>query len=225
MKVLVVTHGPEITPGWLADAIEDVGAVPEIVDVSVGETLDGRAFDKVIVLGGHMGVYDTDVHPWLEAEKEFIRSQLEEETPVLGVCLGSQLVAEAAGGSAYRAPDTEAGLFEIQLTEAGSHDNTVAAIDGAVVVWHHDTFDLPPGAELLARTTRYPHAYRVGSALGVQFHPEVTPEMWKAWVAAAGTAELVEAGVEPAELGARVEAESGRLRAQAVRFFRAWLEE
>lgn len=172
-----------------------------------------------------MGAYDEGDHPWLTAEKEFIRMQLADETPLLGVCLGSQLLADVIGGRAYRSEGTEAGFITLQRTEAGRADETVSAIDGPVVSWHHDTFDLPPGADLLAFTGGYPQAFRYGSALGVQFHPEVTPEMWRRWVAMAGTDDLVEAGVDPEAFSQRLTDESERLRDQAVSFFRAWLEE
>ena len=185
----------------------------------------GRTFDKVVVLGGHMGAYDADVHPWLQAEKDFIKLILEAGTPLLGVCLGAQLLADAAGGAAFRSASTEVGLLDIELTEPGAADPAVSAIDGPVVVWHHDTFDLPPGAKLLARTADYPHAFRVGSGLGVQFHPEVTAEMWEGWVAAAGSEELREAGIDPEAFAETLRADADRLRSQAVAFFRTWLEE
>ena len=98
MKVLVLSHGPEITPGWLDNALAEVGADSEVVDLSRGDSLDGRSYDKVVVLGGHMGAYEVDAHPWLRVEKEFIKLQLDAGIPLLGVCLGSQLLAEAAGG-------------------------------------------------------------------------------------------------------------------------------
>lgn len=225
MRVLVVTHGPEITAGWLEYALEEVGAETDYVDLALGEVVNGRRYDKVIVLGGHMGAYDTAEHQWLVDEKEFLQRTLAEGTPILGVCLGAQLLAEVAGGAAYRSPTVEAGFVTIVSTAVGERDATVAAIDGPVVAWHHDTFDLPPGAELLATTDSYPHAFRVGSALGVQFHPEVTPEMFDEWIATTGTAELEEAGLDPGAFAARLDAERERLRAQAVRFFRTWLEE
>ena len=225
MRVLVLTHGPEITPGWLEDALREVGAEADMVDLSRGDSLAGRRWDKVVVMGGHMGAYDVDAHSWLRAEKAFIKDQLAAGTPLLGICLGSQLLAEAAGGSAYRSDRTEVGLLSLQHTADGAEDAAVAAIDGAVVVWHHDTFDLPPAAELLARTNDYPHAFRVGSGLGVQFHPEVTPEMWDGWVAAAGTEELESAGLDPDRFAEALRADAGRLRTQAVAFFRTWLEE
>ena len=225
MRVLVLTHGPEITPGWLEHALLEVGAAADFVDLDRGDSPAGGSWDKVVVLGGHMGAYDVDTHPWLRAEKTFIKDQLDAGTPLLGICLGSQLLAEAAGGSAYRSDGTEVGLLSLEHTKRGAQDPVMAAIDGAVVVWHHDTFDLPPGAELLAQTADYPHAFRVGSGLGVQFHPEVTPEMWEGWVAASGTDELEAAGLDPDGFAATLRADAGRLRTQAVAFFRTWLEE
>ncbi len=225
MNVLVVAHGEEITPGWLLDALEEVSADHIMFDLSRGDPVPETAFDKVVVLGGHMGAYEMDEYPWLATEKEFIRLHLADDTPLLGVCLGAQLVADVIGGRACRSADTEAGLITLRRTEAGEADATVAAIDGPVVVWHNDTFDLPADAELLALTDGYPHAFRYGSALGVQFHPEVTPEMWRGWVAKVGTDDLVEAGVDPDELERRITAEAARLRTQAVAFFRSWLEE
>jgi GMP synthase (glutamine-hydrolysing) len=159
------------------------------------------------------------------AEKDFIKGQLAAETPVLGVCLGSQLIADAIGGRAYLGSGTEVGFITLQRTEAGASDSTVAALDGSVVAWHQDTFDLPADAEVLAFTGAYPHAYRHGSALGVQAHPELTPEMWAGWMAEEGAGDLEKAGIDPAEFNQRLADESDRLRNQAVAFFRAWLEE
>ena len=187
--------------------------------------MPSATWDKIVVLGGHMGAYETDTYPWLMAEKEFLKDQLAAETPVLGVCLGAQLIADVIGGRAYLGDGKEIGFIELQRTEAGEADPTVSALDGPVVTWHQDTFDLPADAEVLAFTGAYPHAYRHGSALGVQAHPELTPEMWAGWMAEEGTGDLEDAGLDPAEFNQRLADESERLRAQAVAFFRTWLEE
>lgn len=225
MKVLVFTHGPLVTPGWLGDALAEVGADHTIVDLSLGDPVPSGTWDKIVVMGGHMGAYETEKHPWLVAEKEFLKGQLTAETPVLGLCLGSQLLADAIGGRAYLGNGKEVGYVTLQRTAAGEADAAVAAIDGPVVSFHNDTFDLPPEAELLAFTGDYPHAFRYGSALGVQFHPELTPEMWNSWMSKYGTDEVVNAGLDPAAFADRLADDAGRLRAQAVAFFRTWLEE
>jgi GMP synthase (glutamine-hydrolysing) len=225
VNVLVFAHGPLVTPGWLGDALAEVGAEYTLVDLSRGDPLPSGSWDKVVVLGGHMGAYETAEYPWLVSEKAFLKELLESETPVLGVCLGSQLIADVIGGRAYRGTGTEVGFVQLQHTEAGKSDATVSALDGAVVAWHQDTFDLPPGAEVLAFTDDYPHAYRYGSALGVQAHPELTPAMWASWIAQEGSGDLEHAGLDPAEFERRLADESERLREQAVAFFRTWLEE
>lgn len=225
MNVLVLAHGEGITPGWLLDALTEMEADHTIRDLSRGDRVPLGPWDKIIVLGGDMGAYEEDEYPWLATEKEFIRMQLADDTSLLGVCLGSQLLADVIGGRSHRGPDTEAGFITLERTAAGEADAAVCAIDGPVVAWHHDTFELPPDAELLASTGGYPQAFRYRSALGVQFHPEVTPEMWNKWVAMEGTAELEAAGLDPDEFSQRLEVDAGRLRAQALAFFRTWLEE
>ncbi|MGI9647507.1 MAG: type 1 glutamine amidotransferase [Acidimicrobiia bacterium] len=225
MRVLVVTHGREMANGWLDDALAEVGAEYEIVDPSRGDDLPVSDYDKVIVLGGHMGAYDQELHPWLTTEKAFIKRRIADETPLLGVCLGAQLIAEVGGGRAYRADHTEAGMVTIQPTRAGRTDPVLSAIEGPVVAWHHDTFELPSGAELLGVTDDYPHAFRYGRAFGVQFHPEVTPDMFRTWASMAGPEELKTAGLDPDHFAEGLDADADRLRRQAVAFFRTWLEE
>ena len=225
MKVLVFAHGPLVTPGWLGEALAEVGAEHTMVDLSEGDPVPSGNWDRVVVMGGHMGAYETEEHPWLVAEKGFLKERLEDETPVLGICLGSQLLADVIGGRAHLGNGKEVGFLTLERTEAGESDATLGALDGTVVAWHQDTFDLPEGAELLAFTGRYPHAFRYGSAMGVQSHPELTPEMWAGWMAAEGSGDLEEAGLDPSEFSQRLADESERLRLQAVAFFRAWLEE
>ncbi|NNC93731.1 MAG: type 1 glutamine amidotransferase [Acidimicrobiia bacterium] len=225
MNVLVFTHGPLVTPGWLADALSEVEADHTMVDLSLGDPVPMGRWDRVVVLGGHMGAYEVDKHPWLVAEKQFLKEQLAIDTPVLGICLGSQLLADVIGGRAHRGDGEEVGFLDLERTAAGAADTTMAALDGTVVAWHQDTFELPQDAELLAFTGRYPHAFRHGSAMGVQSHPELTPEMWARWMAAEGTGDLEDAGLDPAAFAQRLADESDRLRTQAVAFFRSWLEE
>jgi GMP synthase (glutamine-hydrolysing) len=225
VRVLLVAHGEEIAPGWLEDALVQVGAEHETVDPSRGDAIPSGDWEKVIVLGGHMGAYDVEDLPWLEDEKAFIKQRIAAGTPLLGVCLGAQLIADVGGGRAFRADRTELGMVTIQPTETGSTDPVLANIDGPVVAWHHDTFELPPEAELLGVTDDYPHAFRLGSALGVQFHPEVTPDMFRTWASLAAEGELEGAGVDPESFARDLDADSDRLRRQAVAFFRTWLEE
>ena len=225
MRVLVVTHGEEMGPGWLEDALAEVGAEHETIDPSRGDPVPSDHWDKVIVLGGHMGAYDVEDHPWLEAEKDFIKQKITGGTPLLGVCLGAQQIADVIGGRAFRSDFTEAGRWTCQPTGAGRDDAVMSTIAGPVVAWHQDTFELPPDAELLGATNDYPHAFRYGPALGVQFHPEVTPEMFRTWASLAKPEELAEAGLDPESFVRDLDADSERLRRQAVAFFRTWLEE
>jgi GMP synthase (glutamine-hydrolysing) len=129
-----------------------------------------------VVMGGPMGAFDDLDHPHLPAERELIAECASRDIPVLGVCLGAQLLAASLGGRVYRGPTLEVGLGTVQLTEDGRRDPVLgpAGPELAVLHWHQDTFELPDGATLLASSAQYCHqAFRVGMAYGLQFHVEI----------------------------------------------------
>jgi GMP synthase-like glutamine amidotransferase len=144
---------------------------------------DPAGYDALIFMGGPMSVNDDLAY--LRREEAYIREALQQQKPVLGVCLGSQLIARALGAQVRRNPVKEIGWFPIQLTEAGRCDSLFTCFREPEVVfhWHGETFDLPTGAELLAVSDRCRYqAYRVGTDVyGLQFHLEVTPEMIAGW--------------------------------------------
>lgn len=218
-------HSEGVGPGWLGEAIEaaEIDVVP--VNLNAGEPLpDAIDWKAVVVLGGSMGAYEEADYPHFVAEKQFLAELVGAGVPVLGICLGSQLLADALGGRAFKAPHAEAGLLAMTMTEAGLADPVLASVPDKVLVTHGDTFDLPPGAELLAYTDSYKHAYRLGSALAVQFHPESGADLAEVAVAAPGGGNIVAAGLEPDELIAELRAYEPALREQALRFFNAWID-
>jgi GMP synthase (glutamine-hydrolysing) len=141
--------------------------------------------DAIAVFGGGMNVADAGRLPWLDDEIELLGGALENGTPVLGVCLGSQLLAAAAGAEVRRAERPEIGWFEVERTEAGVADPLLGALPERFTAyqWHSWAFALPDGAVELARSPVCPQAYVLGSAWGVQFHPEVTEDILDAWIA------------------------------------------
>jgi GMP synthase (glutamine-hydrolysing) len=124
-------------------------------------------------------------HGWLVPELRYLEEHLERGTPMLGVCLGSQLVARAAGARVFRAAEPEVGWILVELNEAAAADPVVASLPTRFEAfqWHHYTHDLPHGAVELARSSVCTQAYRLGRAWGVQFHPEVRQEQVESWLA------------------------------------------
>jgi GMP synthase (glutamine-hydrolysing) len=142
-----------------------------------------------VIFGGAMNVDETARYPWLLTQRQLLRRAIDEGVPVLGICLGAQMLARALGARVYPAPVRELGFYPVTVTEAGLRDPLVSAFESAnrVFQWHEDTFDLPQGATLLATGEQVPvQAFSFGErAWGIQFHFEVDRAGVEAWLRAA----------------------------------------
>lgn len=174
---LFVAHEPDMEPGHLGDRMAAHGHPVTVLDVAAGDPFpDPAAFDRVVLLGSRGSAYD-DTLPHLAAERAFVRRALDAGVPLLGVCFGGQLLARVLGGHVARMDAPELGWLTLDTEEPG------LVPPGPWLVWHGDAFTVPPAAEPLARTDRAAQAFRQGRAVGLQFHPEVTPAIVWAWVA------------------------------------------
>jgi GMP synthase (glutamine-hydrolysing) len=151
--------------------------------VPAGGEAPGSA-DAILVLGGAMHPDEEHAYPWLARELRFLAEALERGVPVLGVCLGAQLLARAAGAPVLRSAEPEVGWHPVELTAPGAADPVLSALPGRFEAfqWHHYTYGLPAGAEELARSAVCTQAFRLGSAVGIQFHAEVTGGMIESWL-------------------------------------------
>ena len=196
MRVLSIVHEPTSTGGGglFEDLVGQRGDVLERwVTVNGGAEPDApERYDAIMVFGGAMHPDQDAEHPWLADEAAFIRGALDREVPLLGVCLGSQLIARAAGASVGRAAHPEVGWHEVVLNDAGLQDPVIGVLPDRVDAfqWHYYTFELPADAELLARSDAAQQAYRLGERTwAIQFHAEVTRHMLDRWFTE-GEAEL-----------------------------------
>jgi GMP synthase (glutamine-hydrolysing) len=187
MRVLSVVHEDTDTGG---------GGLFERVALERGDrdrwfTADGAQapgdpteWDAIMVFGGAMHPDQDAAHAWLAGETGFIQAALAERVPVLGVCLGAQLVARAAGAQVGPAREREVGWHEVELNDEGAADPILGVMPWRFVAfqWHYYTYELPSGAVELASSRAARQAYRIGDhAWGVQFHPEVDRHMLDHW--------------------------------------------
>jgi GMP synthase-like glutamine amidotransferase len=189
VRVLCLTHGPTVPGGVFEEVVETAGHELErwVVPLGGGPRAP-ESYGAVMVFGGSMHPDQDEHFGWLEHEADFLRGVLESGTPAIGVCLGAQLLARAAGAAVGPAATPEVGWFEIELTPAGLDDPVLGTLPrrAQAFQWHHYTYAVPDGATELAASDACTQAFRLGNAWGIQFHAEVTHEMVEAWVSEDG---------------------------------------
>ncbi|QWV92063.1 type 1 glutamine amidotransferase [Geomonas oryzisoli] len=184
---LIVQNDPHCPAGGLLHLLEDSGHPYRCLAAYAGEAFpDPAALTGVVVLGGEMGAHDTVEHPHLALVLEFIAAAIKAGTPLLGICLGGQLLAHAAGGVVSSpSPHREMGICRVDLNGEGSADPIFAGVPSPFVTFqlHNDSFTVPPGGALLASSDACPaQAFRLpGCVYGVQFHPEVDRAIVDGW--------------------------------------------
>lgn len=203
MHVLSIVHQPDAGPGLFAEAVAASGHRLELWRPADGEPAPATAADYAAVMsfGGGMHPDQEDSHPWLAEEKRLLAGALEHSIPVLAVCLGAELLAQAAGGSARRSVRPEIGWYPVSAAAQAPLDPVMGFLPSRfdALEWHSYESVLPPHATPLARSETCVQAYRVKDcAWGVQFHAEVTLQTFESWLEHYGEdADAVEMGIDP----------------------------
>lgn len=201
MRAVVFQHEEHEGSGLLGPVLQQAGftLVKRIRQVR-REDVDA---ELVVVLGGPMGVYETQQHPFLGEELSILAERLANGRPCLGICLGAQLLAAAAGAEVFPGKNgMEVGAGPVRWTQDGLKDPVIAGVKPRTVVahWHGDTYSPVPDATLLASTDRYTQqAFRLGASYGFQFHLELSADEFGRWLDQ-GAEELSARGKDAAEL-------------------------
>lgn len=209
LRILSIVHQPDAGPGVFATALTAPGIRLEVWHPTVGAPppADPGDYAAVITLGGGMHADQEESHPWLVEEKRLLRRAIELDVPVLGICLGAQLLAEAAGVSVRRSSVPEIGWYEVETTEYARTDPLLAPVAPRfrALEWHSYEFPLPSAAVPLAESATCLQAYRLGHhAWGIQFHAEVTTETFDSWLDHySEDPDALGIGVDPHELRAQ----------------------
>jgi len=187
MDVLAVIHGEKVRAGVFGDAVEARGHRLEEWSLAWGTSLPRPldAYGAVLVFGGAMHADQEGHHPWLREENLFLQRLLDLHKPMLGICLGAQLLAKAAHADVGPAKEPEIGWYPVELTEDAADDPLFGLLPPRfdAFQWHYYEHGLPAGAVELARNDLCTQAFRLGdSAWGVQFHPEVTFAQVESWL-------------------------------------------
>ncbi len=217
LQALVIQHEQPTPGGYVNCWLEERGADQNVFRIDVEQReIEVREFDLIVLLGSELAAFDDSI-PWLEREQRLLLAAAHADVPILGVCFGSQLLARVLGGQSLRGNQPEIGWRQVR-----SKDPSLVP-EGPWFQWHFDTFTPPPGSRLIADSPIGPQAYTIGRSLGLQFHPEVTPEIMDAWVAVYRD-ELEREGVDPDRLLEETRRRADQSRAAAWGLFDAFLQ-
>ncbi len=213
--------------GTLEPLLRQRGYVVRYLDATVDDlaAVDTLAPDLLVVLGGPIGAYDEDTYPFLADELALVRRRLAAGLPILGICLGAQLIARGLGAKVYALGVKEIGFGPVQFTAVGQSSVLAGLGDTPVLHWHGDQFDIPDGAQWLARTEIGAHqafSHR-GTVLGLQFHLEADARQIERWLVG-HACELGQAGIDPRALRAQAITQQDQLASAAKTVVGAWLD-
>jgi GMP synthase (glutamine-hydrolysing) len=203
-----------LEPLLLADGYE----IQNVLAKELPSQINPEAYKAIIVLGGPMSAYD-DLE-YLNFEKILIKNAVFKQVPVLGICLGSQLIASALGGKVYKGNQKEIGWYYIDLSKNGKEGVFKGIRNSRVEVfqWHGDTFELPTNSEILASNGLYIQAFKIGTAIGIQFHIEVTENMINDWLMQYGR-EIRTELINSAEISRDIHTKTENLRKYCLAFY------
>jgi GMP synthase (glutamine-hydrolysing) len=230
VRVLAIVHQSDAGPGVFGEAVREQGGTLDewLLPQSPEPPADPLGYDAVFVLGGSMNVDDGERHTWIGDERGLIGRLLERRVPLMGLCLGGQLVAAAAGAVPRRAARPEIGWHTVELTDAGREDPVLGPLAPGFEAfqWHSYEFPLPPGAVALARSEVCLQAARIGEvAWAIQFHPEVSAADALRWTEDFETdPDAVRIGVDPTALAIETEAKIDGFNELGRDLCRRWLD-
>jgi GMP synthase (glutamine-hydrolysing) len=195
MSVLILKNVPSEGPGTIEDFLLDSRISYRIIEMSQEDLPPAGTADTLVILGGYMSVNESDKYPFISKEIELVREFIGQGKKVFGICLGAQIMAKALGARVYAGPQKEIGWYDIELLDDGLRDTLITRLathpDAGnfrrkfkVFHWHGETFDMPSGAQRIARSALYPNqAFRYGAnAYAFQFHIEVKKETILEWM-------------------------------------------
>jgi GMP synthase (glutamine-hydrolysing) len=213
---LIIQHEEPTPGGYVTEWLEERRAEQDVYRIDLeGRAVDPRDYAMIVSLGSEFPAFDDSV-PWLGKEMNLLREAANADVPVLGICFGGQLLARTLGGESFRGEIAEIGWLPVRSSDQAEVSN------GPWFQWHFDSFTPPPGSQLLADSVAGPQAFRIGRSLGLQFHPEVTPEIMDLWVEAYRH-ELDQEGVDPDQLLKETYDRAAEARAAAWRLFDGFL--
>lgn len=221
MDVLSIVHPGDAGSELFGPLVLELGHRLDERSFAEGAPPPPDSYDAVLVFGGSMHFDQEEQHPWLPGEADWLRTLLEAPTPTLGICLGSQLLARAAGAWVGPLPVPEIGWSEVELTDAGAADPILSALPPRfeALQWHHYAHELPEGAVALAHSAASLQGFRLGDTCwGVQFHPEVTEPQLERWIG-----DKADLPPDPARLRAETRERIGGWNALGRRLCRSFL--
>jgi GMP synthase (glutamine-hydrolysing) len=190
LRTLILQHEEPTPPGHVTEWLGGHGAEMDVFRIDLDEPkVEPEDYDLIVSLGSEFAAYD-DSHRFVTTEAELMRRAVQANVPILGLCFGGQMLARVLGGEVYRGSESEIGWLPVRTTDPD------LVPEGPWFQWHFDVITAPPDAKVLAETDLGTQAFVSGRSLGLQFHPEVTPEIMDEWVRAYRH-ELDAEGVDP----------------------------